>query len=103
MALSINTFPLCCGIRIISNFGRNHEQSIIIHTIRETETNLKELIFRYSEIAMLLVALNPYQKSKFHKMLLRQGFKLVSQGYNGSHARNNYLYSHEIKRGRKIL
>lgn len=114
MQLKNSNFAGCCGIKIIHDLGgtevttgNNRKNSIA-----SLEKALKEII-KYGDKrywyggkpgievppkALSLIAINTKQKEKYHKILNKEGFKLVSKGWNRNHSGWNYLYSLEEKK-----
>ena len=110
MNISLASFQACCGIRILWNFGNEGGGANIEIDIKELEKELKIVLKSGTKCmyergrtllpktAMLLIAINGKQNKLMKKMLLKNEFKLVSQGWNAAHKNINYLYSLERKK-----
>ncbi len=110
MNISLASFHACCGMRILWNFGNEGGGANIEIDIKELEKELKAVLKSGTKnmyergrtpipkSAMLLIAVNETQNKLMKEMLLKNGFKLVSKGWNGQHKNINYLYSLERKK-----
>ncbi len=112
MSIQLSSFHACCGIKILWNFKNEGGIANSEIEIEEVEKELKLVLKKgtkspYAEgnvrtplpkSAMLLIAVNTKQNELMKKMLLENGFKLVSKGWNGPHKNINYLYSLERKK-----
>ncbi len=109
MIVSLSHFQSCCGIKILWSFGNeggNNPETDIKEVEKELKTTLKSgTISMYNsgrtpipKSAIILIAVNGHQNKLMKKMLLENGFKLVSKGWNSGHNNTNYLYSLERKK-----
>ena len=118
MNIKKGTFPGCCGIQVLWNFGNTDvtlgdKNDIEISTIDKAISKVltKGVKDPYvpsnyippapTPFAMTLVALNRTQYKKMHKMMVRKGFKLIDKGWNLNHKDMNYLYSLHLKKGQE--
>lgn len=113
-SLKIANFMNCCGIQIIHSFGNS---GLMGHSplIKDVDKALSDIIlkgFRDPNLpmiyqnppynfAMQLVAFNTLQHKKYHRMMIRKGFKLIDKGWNLNHKNMNYLYSLHLEKGKK--
>lgn len=122
MELKQNSFPGCCGIQILWDFG-NTEVSLgenrraTVSAINKAidDALLEPLVLNPNNYpanylpplppvkAITLIALNETQHKKLHKLLLKKGFKLIVKGWNKNHNGMNYLYSINLKKGKEKL
>ncbi len=111
MSIAVSPYQACCGIRVLWNFGNDTHNNEI--DIKEVEKELKITLKSGTrnpygsdrnplpKMAMLLIAVNEKQNKLMKKILIENGFKLVSQGWNAAHKNMNYLYSLEKKKSVK--
>ena len=95
--LDFENLPNCCGIAVINDFGNTAntggEKAAV--SIKHLEQKLKDTIkhFLVRNKAMVIVSLNDTQKRKLHKMMLRNGFTVVSRGWHPLHSNYITLYT----------
>lgn len=70
----LTEFGGCCGINIIEDFW---------HTCKEEEKELKLSLKDHMSTGagMVLISLNKKQKTKYHRMLLRNGFEVLQDKF----------------------
>jgi len=96
--LSVNAFPDCCGIKVISRFhhtntgGVNHGMNV-----EHADRSIKKTISLYKHrVAILMVALNDDQRKIYHKTLLDNGFKVLNDSiHHPGHGHTITTYSYE--------
>ncbi len=112
MNINLASFQSCCGIKILWHFNNEGGQTNTEIDIKDVEKELKAVLKRGTKSpydpnmgrsllpksAMLLISINTEQNKLMKKMLLKNGFKLASKGWNGPHKNMNYLYSLERKK-----
>ena len=112
MSIQLSSFQACCGIKTLWNFGNEGGPASVEIEIKEVEKELKIILKKGTQnlyapniprtpipkSAMLLIAVNTKQNKLMKNMLVENGFKLVSQGWNAAHKNINYLYSLERKK-----
>lgn len=102
MSLHVKAFPDCCGISIISGFGKTSTTLITNNsTISETRKDLERIIKKYSnkqeyeKVGLLLVSLNQDQVPLFQDDLLSLGFNVIQPAfYHHNHGKSITLYGY---------
>lgn len=98
-AIRINPFPDCCGIKVISGFGKTN--MTLVHNnerISETKAQVQKLVAEYSKgfysVGLILVALNNDQVPLFHDDLIEEKFRVCQETfYHPGHGKYITLYS----------
>lgn len=96
MSLSVTQFKDCCGINIISGFGRTTTAaSANYNTLEMTTSELKSIIKNYKKnVGLLLASLNEDQIPHYQDLLVSNGFNLsIPMFYHPGHGKRISLYS----------
>ena len=92
-------FPDCCGIHVISGFGKTNTASYTTQftTIKEIEEWIEKTA-KGSGQGISLAALNQDQKKHYGKMMERLGFKeLLTDCYHPGHGNVITLYGKAVQ------
>lgn len=93
--LTVQSFPTCCGLRVITNFGNtNTGGSNPGMTAEAADASLKEIVaFNKNSIAGLLIAINNQQVAIYDKVIKKHGFSVVSDAvYHPGHGNRITTY-----------
>lgn len=83
------TFPLCCGIHIITRFGTDSGKK------EDVEKSIKEHD-RDAAVGLHLISLNPTQKAAFGKVVEKCGYEVLKTFRNPIHNHNLTLYGKDV-------
>lgn len=78
-------FPRCCGLAIGTEFYRTSDFRNLAGL---QDVNIEDYGVRFSSILVL----NGRQKKQGHKLLAKQGYKIIQTFYNPRHASVCYVY-----------
>lgn len=93
MSIARQAFPSCCGINIISGFGKTDTATVKNSaSIKEVEAEVKEKE-KNTGVGLLLIALNEDQIDVYAKMMKRLGYApLVEEFMHYGHGNTITLY-----------
>jgi len=96
----LESFPSCCGIKVITDFGRDDEASRGLKlsdiTLGQIKTSIKYKLTDSSNVGLVLIALNEIQVSAgIEKPVLECGFEKINTFYHPGHRRTITLYQFE--------
>lgn len=101
--LHIHEFPICCGIKIITNFGNSGAGGGNAYmTPKYADLSLKEYINTYkNSVGLLMVALNNRQvEAGYEKVLLDNNFEVTNSAtYHPGHG--HYITTYTYSCGKK--
>lgn len=100
--LIVQAFPTCCGLCVVTNFGKTATGGSNVNMNAEhADKSLKEIIeLNNRKVAGLIVAINHEQVRVYDEVLKKNGFKIVfDKVYHPGHG--NYITTYMIEFGKK--
>lgn len=104
MALTVNAFPQCCGIKIITGFGKT-ANTLVSNTdeVKKVEEELTKIVAKqkatakadeYDAVGLLMITLNHEQIAIYQEMMIRVGFvEVVTPFYHPAHESRIAVYT----------
>lgn len=95
--LSMEEFPLCCGIKVINGFGYSHNNVFLQDFPKKLiDERLDYLISLSKKVGLVLIALASEQVLEFNDLLISKGFKpAIKDFYHPGHESYITLYALE--------